>query len=103
MEGKESTIKAGYEKTRAHVVITGRVQGVFFRSTLRSKAKLYEIRGWTRNRQDGSVEALFEGDPDRVQKMITFCWEGPPGAEVDNVDVEYKKPRMDLTGFEIKH
>lgn len=96
-------IEAGYEKSRAHVRISGSVHGVFFRSTLRNQAKLLEVNGWTKNTVDGNVEAVFEGDKDQVEKLITFCWKGPPGAFVRNVEVEWKKPRLDLQGFEIRY
>ena len=96
-------IEAGYEKARAHVVVTGMVQGIFFRSTLRSQAKLLSINGWTRNTAGGDVEAVFEGDKDHVEKLISFCWKGPPGALVRNVEVEWKRPRLDLQGFEIRY
>jgi acylphosphatase len=96
-------IEAGYEKARAHVVITGMVQGVFFRSTLRSQAKLLGVNGWTKNMVDGNVEAMLEGDKDSVEKMIAFCWKGPTGALVRDVRVEWKKPRLDLQGFEIRY
>ena len=96
-------IDAGYEKARVHVIISGMVQGVFFRSTLRSQAKLYGLNGWTRNTIDGHVEAVFEGDKDRVEKILSFCWKGPPGALVRDVKVEWKKPRLDLNGFEIRY
>ena len=96
-------IEAGYEKARAHVVIMGMVQGVFFRSTLRSQAKLHGVNGWTKNTVDGHVEAMFEGDKDKVEKMISFCWKGPPGALVRNVEIEWKRPRLDLQGFEIRY
>jgi len=96
-------IESGYEKARAHVIISGMVQGVFFRSTLRSRAKLLEISGWTKNTADGNVEAVFEGEKDRVENIITFCWKGPPGAFVRDVQVEWKRPRIDLQGFEIRY
>jgi acylphosphatase len=90
-------------KARAHVVISGIVQGVFFRSTLRSQAKLLGVGGWTRNTMEGSVEAVFEGDKDQVEKMVTFCWKGPPGAFVRDVSVEWQKPKYDSGSFEIRH
>ncbi len=101
MAGDEKAIEAG-GRVRAHVRVTGSVQGVFFRSGVRSQAKLLEIRGWVRNVPDSSLEAVFEGDRDRVRKMIDFCWEGPPGAQVRKVEVEWEKPRHDTPGFEIK-
>ena len=96
-------IEAGYEKVRAHVIISGMVQGIFFRSTLRSRAKLYNVNGWTKNTIDGHVEAVFEGDKDNVEKLIALCWKGPPGALVRNVEVEWKKAGLDLQGFEIRY
>ena len=96
-------IKPGYQKVRAHILITGMVQGVFFRSSIRSQAKLLEVNGWTKNTIDGNVEVVFEGDRDQVEKLITFCWKGPPGAFVRDVRVEWKKPRLDLRGFEIRY
>lgn len=96
-------IEAGYEKARAHVLITGMVRGVFFRSTLRSQAKLLEINGWTRNTIDDNVEAVFEGEKDRVEKIVSFCWKGPPGAFVRDVKVEWQKPKYEAKGFEIRY
>jgi acylphosphatase len=96
-------IEAGYEKARAHVVIVGMVQGVFFRSTLRSQAKLLNINGWTKNTVEGNVEAVFEGDKDQIEKIISFCWKGPPGSHVRDVRIEWKRPRLDLQGFEIRY
>ena len=90
-------------KARAHVLISGIVQGVFFRSTLRSQAKLLGVNGWTRNTIDGNVEVVFEGDKDQVEKMVTFCWKGPPGAFVRDVKVEWQKPKYDLKGFDIRY
>ena len=96
-------IEAGYEKAKVHVIISGMVQGCFFRSTLRSQAKLYGVNGWTKNTIDGHVEAVFEGDKDNVEKLIAFCWKGPPGSLVRNVEIEQKKARLDLQGFEIRY
>lgn len=102
-KGERVELRAGYEKVRAHVLIQGMVQGVFFRSTLRNQANLAGASGWARNTVDGNVEAVFEGYKDDVDKLITFCWKGPPGALVRNVRVEWKKPGHDLKGFEIRY
>lgn len=90
-------------KSRARVIISGRVHGVLFRSTLRSQAKFLEVNGWTKNRIDGGVEAVFEGEHSAVEKMIVLCYEGPPGAFVNDVKVEWEKPKYDLKGFVIRY
>ena len=70
------------------VIVTGRVQGVFFRDTCRDRAKAERVHGFVRNRADGSVEAEFEGTETAVERMIAWCRAGPPRARVDDVAVE---------------
>ena len=77
---------------RRRVVVHGLVQGVFFRDTMRREAERRRVAGWVRNNPDGSVEAVFEGDPDRVRSMVDWCGRGPSGASVDAVDVEWEEP-----------
>jgi acylphosphatase len=77
---------------RAHVVVTGRVQGVFFRASCVREASARGLAGWVRNRRDGSLEAAFEGDPDAVAALVRWCRAGPPGASVDDVDVRDEAP-----------
>ena len=72
---------------RAHVLVTGRVQGVFFRSETNIQAKILNVKGWIRNLPDGRVEAVFEGEEAAVKKLIDFCRKGPPEAKVTNVNV----------------
>ena len=72
---------------RAHVLVSGRVQGVFFRSETNIQAKIHGVKGWIRNLPDGRVEAVFEGEEAAVKKLINFCRKGPPGAKVTNVNV----------------
>ena len=86
---------------RRRVVIHGRVQGVFFRDTARRMADSRGVAGWVSNRADGSVEAVFEGEPDAVESMIDFCREGPRGAEVERVEVSEEEPEG-LSGFAIR-
>jgi acylphosphatase len=74
------------------VVVHGSVQGVFFRDTTRRKAESRGVTGWVRNCADGSVEALFEGDPEAVEAMVSFAREGPRGASVERVDVSDASP-----------
>ena len=79
------------ERTAVRVRITGRVQGVSYRAWVASQAKSRDLHGWVRNRQDGSVEALFVGSRDDVDKMIAACHNGPTLAAVDTVTTEPAK------------
>jgi acylphosphatase len=86
---------------RRRVSIHGRVQGVFFRDSLRQRANSHRVAGWARNRSDGAVEAVFEGAPDDVARMVEFAKSGPRQAEVDSVDVREEEPEG-LSGFEVR-
>jgi acylphosphatase len=77
---------------RRRVVVSGDVQGVFFRDTCRRQARAHGVTGWVRNCPDGTVEAVFEGEPQAVEAMITWAREGPPAAQVDRVDVVEEEP-----------
>ena len=85
---------------RKHVVVSGRVQGVFFRDSVRRLAEQQSVAGWVRNTWDGTVEAAFEGEPDAVEQLVDFCREGPRGAAVDHVDVKSEQPEG-VTGFRV--
>jgi len=74
-------------KTRAHVIISGRVQGVWYRASTKQKAEELGITGWVKNTDEGNVEALFEGDKAVIDEMIAWCWKGPPLAKVKNVKI----------------
>jgi acylphosphatase len=76
------------------------VQGVFFRDTVRRMAQSRGISGWVRNRDDGAVEAVFEGERDAVESLIRFAREGPRGAAVEGIDV-HEEETEGLTGFSI--
>jgi acylphosphatase len=86
---------------RKHVVVHGRVQGVFFRDTTRRMAESRGVAGWVRNTPEGQVEAVFEGDDDAVEAMVAFAHEGPRGATVGHVEVADEEPQG-LTGFQIR-
>lgn len=86
---------------RRRVVVHGDVQGVFFRDTTRREASGIGVAGWVRNRPDGTVEAVFEGDPDLVEEMVRFAQEGPRGARVERVEQHDEEPEG-LTGFQIR-
>jgi acylphosphatase len=85
---------------RRRVVVQGYVQGVFFRETTRRRAAAAGVAGWVRNRPDGRVEAVLEGEREAVERVVAFMREGPRGARVDWVDVEAEEPQG-LAGFEI--
>lgn len=87
---------------RAHVYISGMVQGVFFRDSTRQQAESLDLAGWVRNLPDGRVEALFEGPSDKVHQMVQWCNDGPPHAGVEDVDADYEPARGDLSGFEVR-
>ena len=89
------------ESTRAHVVISGRVQGVFFRATTQRAAKERGVAGWVRNRSDGTVEAVMEGGRQQVADLIRWCWEGSPGSRVTSVEVREENPVGEFRGFDI--
>ncbi|MFW6114719.1 MAG: acylphosphatase [Thermodesulfobacteriota bacterium] len=73
------------EDSRAHLIIEGRVQGVFFRDTTRREANRLGLTGWVKNRFDGSVEVVAEGPKERVDELVAWCHQGPPAAKVSNV------------------
>ena len=77
---------------RRRVIVNGRVQGVGFRYSIARAAESRGAAGWVSNRPDGTVEAVFEGDPEAVDSLIRFCREGPRGAVVDRVDVAEEEP-----------
>ncbi len=91
------------KKRRVQVRITGRVQGVFFRAYTRDAANQIGVAGWVRNLPDGSVGAIFEGDSDRIERIIEWCYEGSPMGRVDLVEVLEEVYIGDFDGFAIIH
>jgi acylphosphatase len=85
----------------AHVTIRGRVQAVFFRVEARDRARSLGLSGWVRNNPDGTVEAVFEGERERVESMLEWCRRGPAGAVVEEVEVEWEEPRGE-SGFAVR-
>ena len=88
-------------RKRVHVYISGRVQGVYFRATTRDRATERDVNGWVRNLDDGRVEAVFEGDPEAVEAMVEFCYEGSSMANVSTVEVSEEEPEG-IEGFEVR-
>ncbi|MCX9015314.1 MAG: acylphosphatase [Candidatus Methanoperedens sp.] len=105
MAGKPYGIKTkGYEvNARAHVYVSGRVQGVYFRSHARNKAHELGLVGWVRNMADGRVGAVFEGDDGDVKRMVEWCRTGEGFARVDNVEVVDEDYKGEFTGFEVRY
>ena len=91
------------QKVRTRVIVTGRVQGVFFRYSTREVANRLHVFGWVKNRWDGKVEAVFEGERERVEEMIEWCHEGPPGAHVQRVDTNWEEYLAEFDQFSITY
>lgn len=89
------------ERVRRRLVVQGEVQGVFFRDSMRERAESEDVAGWVRNRDDGAVEAVLEGEPAAVDRVIDFAREGPPRAEVGDIEVNDEEPE-DLSGFRVR-
>ena len=85
-----------------HVFISGLVQGVGFRYSIKHKATMLDLTGWAKNTDDGKVEVFCQGDKKGIDKMLAFCKEGPPLARVDDVVIEESDTRDHLAGFEIR-
>jgi acylphosphatase len=87
---------------RVRVVISGQVQGVFFRATCRDRATALGVNGWVRNRADGSVEVLAEARAEALEAFLGWCRSGPPRSRVDACEVEDQPATGGLLGFEIR-
>jgi len=89
-------------KVRAHIFVSGRVQGVFFRVETRYEAMKRNVAGWVRNTSGGRVESIFEGEREDVEKLIEFCERGPSGARVTKIDVQWEEYAGEFSGFKIR-
>ena len=90
-------------KARGHVYVSGRVQGVFFRSNLQKEAERRNITGWVRNLHNGRVEAVFEGEKFDVDHLIEFCKRGPSGAIITNIEVFWERYTGEFKNFKIRY
>lgn len=91
------------EKARARVIIEGRVQGVFFRNHTQEMAFKLGVMGWVKNRRDGSVEAVFEGERERVDQIIQWCHRGPSEARVTKVDSTWENYTGEFEDFSVTY
>lgn len=91
------------ELVRARVIISGKVQGVFFRMETFEEARRTGVSGWVKNKQDGTVEAVFEGEKALVDSIIQWCRKGPPASKVDNVNIIWEPYTGKFTGFSIRY
>ena len=87
---------------RAHVIIHGMVQGIFFRYNTRVRAVQLGLKGWVKNSFNGTVEALFEGPKEDVETIVNWCRRGPSGARVDKIDLEWGEPTGEFDRFDIR-
>jgi acylphosphatase len=90
-------------KARAHVYVTGKVQGVFFRQNTKRQAQSHDVYGWVKNLPDGRVEAVFEGEEDAVKAVVEFCKVGPKDASVSCIDVNWEPYREEFQSFAIAY
>lgn len=85
------------------IIISGRVQGVGFRFSAREHARKYNIKGYVMNQSDGDVKIVAEGQEENLDKYLSWCWEGPPHAWVDNVSIQKSDDVASYKHFDIKH
>jgi acylphosphatase len=88
---------------RAHVIVQGRVQGVYYRASARDHARRLNLTGWARNCPDGSVELVVEGERRQIEQLIAWCHKGPPAAVVTQVEVEWQTATGEFEGFFVKY
>ena len=89
-------------KVRANVLVSGKVQGVFFRQKTQRQAQSFGVTGWVRNLPDGRVEAVFEGEENKVNALVDYCRRGPSIAIVENVNVTYENYNGEFSSFQVR-
>jgi acylphosphatase len=97
------TESTSQRKSRAHVFVSGRVQGVYFRQNTKQVATHHSVTGWVRNLPDSRVEAIFEGSEMDVNEVIEWCYVGPPKAKVDDVNVKFEKYTGKFSDFNVNY
>jgi len=99
---KKEVAKLFEEKARLHVIISGHVQGIFFRAFVKKAANVYGVTGWVKNNADGTVEVIAEGVKEKLEKLLNSCKMGPPAAKIQNVKPEWQKWQGEFTNFEVR-
>ncbi len=88
---------------RAHIIVSGRVQGVFFRHNTNKVANKLGLKGFVKNLPNGDVEIIAEGPEEKIKELIGFCKKGPENAYVDNIEIDYKEPTNEFKTFSVKY
>lgn len=88
---------------RVYILVSGRVQGVFFRRFVMHNAVRLNVNGYVKNLGDGKVEAIFEGNNEQVDELIELCKQGPIGSKVENVDIKEEKDKKEFSNFEVRY
>jgi acylphosphatase len=101
MQENERVGEGGQTLVRRRVVVDGRVQGVFFRDSCQEEARAAGVAGWVRNRDDGRVEVVVEGEPAAVDRLVTWCREGPSSAHITGIEVTEEEPEG-VSGFGVR-
>ena len=89
--------------SRVHLLISGRVQGVTFRASTKRKAQSLGLKGWVRNTDDGKVEAVIEGEKEKIEKLIEWAKRGPRLADVENIKINWKEGKNKFDEFQIRY
>ena len=92
-----------FQKVRVRIFVSGLVQGVFFRSETKNRAKELDIFGWVKNLTDGRVEILAEGEKDKLEKLIVWAKKGPDSARVDGLEIDWQEHKGEFKNFEIRY
>jgi acylphosphatase len=90
-------------KSRAHIFVFGKVQGVFFRENTRKKAAEFKLSGFVKNLPNGKVEAVFEGEQEKIEKIIQWIKKGPEVAQIENIEIDWQDYKEEFKNFEIRH
>ncbi len=102
--GQVPSVDSGQvEKIRAHIFVSGEVQGVFFRENTRKKAEKLGVFGWVKNLKDGRVEAVLEGNRERIEEIVQWARKGPIWAKIDGLEAIWENYQGEFKGFEIRY
>ena len=88
---------------QAQLIISGKVQGVFYRASCQEVAQRLGLAGWARNLSTGQVEVLAQGEKEKIEKLIEWCKKGPPGAKIAKIDTNWQNIKESLSDFEIRY